>query len=275
MHRSFTTTCWEATGRIRQILPRRSYSLHASERSLQIIRSLQNDLDQYFPAAQVLVRQLEQGPPFDAPIELRLFSPDVDRLWQLGEQVRTILAQVANVIHTAASLKTGRPKLWLQLDAKEAPLAGLGILSLWLFDYPCGFTAIVSIMGLIGVAVNDSIVVLAALREHPQARLGDCEAVETVVMRSTRHVLSTTVTTIAGFTPLIISGGGFWPPLAVATAGGVAGSTLMALYFIPPAYLLLVRRRAAALQNPEVDALVAVAKPNLIAVEPGNVPFKR
>jgi len=49
----------------------------------------------------------------------------------------------------------------------------------------------------------------------------------------------------------------------------------MALYFIPLAYLLLVRRRAAALQNPEVDALVAVAKPNLIAVEPGNVPFKR
>lgn len=66
-----------------------------------------------------------------------------------------------------------------------------------------------------------------------------------VVVRSTRHVLSTSVTTIAGFTPLLLAGGGFWPPLAIAIAGGVAGSTLLALYFVPSAYLLLVRRRAA------------------------------
>ncbi len=99
--------------------------LHTSERSFEIIRALQNDLDQRFPAAQVLVRQLEQGPPFDAPIELRLYGPDVDRLWQLGEQVREILSQVPDVIHTEASLKTGRPKLWLKLDAEEARLASL------------------------------------------------------------------------------------------------------------------------------------------------------
>ncbi len=99
--------------------------LQTSERSFEIIRRLQRDLDQRFPAAQVLVRQLEQGPPFDAPIEMRLYGPDVDRLWELGEQVREIMAQVPDVIHTEASLKTGRPKLWLQLDAEEARLAGL------------------------------------------------------------------------------------------------------------------------------------------------------
>lgn len=413
--------------------------LHTSERSFEIIRALQHDLDQRFPAAQVLVRQLEQGSPFNAPIELRLFGPDVDRLWQLGEQVREILAQVPDVIHTEAGLQTGRPKLWLQLDAEEAWLAGLdnvgiaaqleqtlegavggsliegteelpvrvrlaqdtrrevaeiasldllptavagrtgltgsgipvqavgqltlrpelasitrrdgersntiagfitagvlpatvlskfqarlessgfvlppgyryefggesgerdeavgnlmasvgvllvlmlatlvlcfnsfrlaaliavvaglsaglAMLALWLFDYPFGFTAIVGTMGLIGVAVNDSIVVLAALREDPQARLGEREAVGTVVMRSTRHVLSTTVTTMAGFTPLLISGGGFWPPVAVAIGGGVAGATLLALYFIPSAYMLLMRRRTATQNMTAPDALAA------------------
>lgn len=400
--------------------------LRSPERSFEIIRAL----------------QLEQGPPFDAPIELKLFGPDIDRLWQLGKQVREILAHVPDVIHTEASLKTGRPKLWLQLDAEEARLAGLdnvgiaaqleqtlegavgssliegteelpihvrlaqdtrrelaeiasldllpattsdrtglagsgipvqavgqltlrpelasitrrdgertntiggfitaGVLPatvltkfqarlkasgfalppgyryefggesgerdeavgnlmasvgvllvlmlatlvlsfnsfrlaaliavvagfsaglamwpLWLFDYPFGSTAIVGIMGLIGMAVNNSIVVLAALREHPDARLGDREAVGTVVMRSTRYVLSTTVTTIAGFTPLLISGGGFWPPLAVA-----------ALYFIPSAYILLVRRRAATLKESASDALAAMTEPRQMAVEPGNV----
>ncbi len=67
---------------------------------------------------------------------------------------------------------------------------------------------------------------------------------QAVVLRSTRHVIATTVTTIAGFTPLLLGGGGFWPPLAVAIAGGVAGATLLALYFVPSAYILLVPRRA-------------------------------
>ncbi len=149
--------------------------------------------------------------------------------------------------------------------------AGLAMLSLWLFDYPFGFTAIVGTMGLVGIAVNDSIVVLAALREDPQARLGVRDAVERVVMRSTRHVLSTTVTTIAGFTPLLISGGGFWPPLAVAIAGGVAGATLLAIYLIPSAYMLLMRRRSASLTSTAADALAAMAKPAHMAAEPGSV----
>ena len=98
---------------------------------------------------------------------------------------------------------------------------GLGLQSLWLFGYPFGFMAIVGIMGLVGVAINDSIVVLAALNSDPLARLGDTDATVAIVFRATRHVFSTTLTTVAGFIPLILGGGGFWPPLAIAIAGGV------------------------------------------------------
>ena len=44
---------------------------------------------------------------------------------------------------------------------------GLGLGALWLFGFPFGFTAIVGVMGLMGVAINDSIVVLAALQSNP------------------------------------------------------------------------------------------------------------
>jgi len=96
------------------------------------------------------------------------------------------------------------------------------------------------------VAINDSIVVLAALRENREASRGDKQAVRDVVVRSTRHILATTFTTIAGFLPLILEGGGFWPPLAITIAGGVAGATLIALVFIPSAYLLVMRVRLTA-----------------------------
>jgi Cu/Ag efflux pump CusA len=69
-------------------------------------------------------------------------------------------------------------------------------------------------------AFNDSIVVLAALRENSQARQGDARVTAAVVMHATRHVLATTCTTILGFIPLILDRTGFWPPLAIAIAGG-------------------------------------------------------
>ncbi|MDJ0590324.1 MAG: efflux RND transporter permease subunit [Pleurocapsa sp. MO_226.B13] len=118
---------------------------------------------------------------------------------------------------------------------------GLALASLWFFGYPLGFMAICGIVGLIGVAINDSIVVLAALRAHPQARYGERKAMVEVIVRSTRHVLTTTITTIAGFIPLFLDGGTY-SPLAICVAGGVGGATLLALFFVPCAYLLLTGR---------------------------------
>ena len=56
--------------------------------------------------------------------------------------------------------------------------------------------------------------------------------------RSTRHVVTTTLTTAVGFVPLILVGGEFWPPLAVAIATGVIGATFLALYLIPAVYFI-------------------------------------
>ncbi|NEO77941.1 efflux RND transporter permease subunit [Moorena sp. SIO4G3] len=119
---------------------------------------------------------------------------------------------------------------------------GLALASLWMFDYPLGFMAILGTVGLVGVAINDSIVVLAALRSDSMARQGNRKAMVEVIVLSTRHVLTTTITTVAGFIPLLLDGGQFWPPLAICIAGGVGGATLLALLFVPCAYLLLFGR---------------------------------
>ena len=111
---------------------------------------------------------------------------------------------------------------------------GLGLFAIWVSGYAWGFMSMIGTAGLVGVAINDSIVVLAALRSHTG---GGSLAVP--VLASSRHVISTTLTTAGGFVPLILSGGDFWPPLAVVIAGGVLGATLIALIFTPAAYTLL------------------------------------
>ena len=108
------------------------------------------------------------------------------------------------------------------------------------------FDTVLGTLGLIGVALNDSIVVLAAIRSNPEARDGDRDAIVDEVLGCARHVISTTLTTIGGFLPLLLFiGGDFWPSLAIVLAGGVAGATLLAVTLVPAAYALFTPAPAA------------------------------
>ena len=420
------------------LIPRRSavsqyaqamVQLTSAENQSEVIHRLQADLDQEFAQARVLVRQLEQGPPFDAPVEVRLFGPDLERLQELGEELRTVLVDTPGVLHTRSEMDEVLPGLALDIKEAEARAAGmsltelamqlnaategvvggsiveateelpvrirlanesrssldqiasldfvnsairnssnpnrpenryrgvpvsaigrfhlksefgsithlagrrmneiqvyipagmlpsivlnafqerlaesgfeppsgytlryggeaakrdeavsnlmasvgillvlmiatlvlsfgsfrlasivglvgalsvgLGMGALWVFGFPFGFMAIIGTMGLMGVAINDTIVVLAAIQSDEEAASGDRVAMRNVVSQATRHIISTSLTTMAGFTPLILGGGGFWPPLAVAIAGGVGGATILALFLVPSCYLLLMCR---------------------------------
>lgn len=123
---------------------------------------------------------------------------------------------------------------------------GLGTGSLWLFGYAISFPAIIGLLALVGVAINDSIVVLTALREDALARTGDIEAMQQTILGCTRHVLCTTFTTVLGFLPLILGGGSFWPPMAIVIGFGITGASLTALTFLPCAYRILALQRSAS-----------------------------
>ncbi|MEO1210190.1 MAG: efflux RND transporter permease subunit, partial [Cyanobacteria bacterium J06638_20] len=386
-----------------------------------LIQDLQTELDRLMPSARVLVQKLQQGPPFNAPVEMRIYGPDLDQLRQMGMEVREIATTIPNVVHVRDDLTEGRPKLGLFVDNEQVQQAGLtntdlaqqlsaysegvtggailestenlpvrvrltntdrasletlasldlrpdqasdrafrpasalgefelvselasiarrheqrvntlqvfttpdvlpatvlealqarlaeenfalppgysyefggeyaerntavgqlmlyvpllllimltalvlslgsfrqtgiiaavavgsvgmALFSLKVFGSLLGFMAIVGTMGLVGIAINGAIIVLSALNQDPQAKYGDRKAVQDVVVKATRHVLTTTITTMVGFVPLLASGDPFWAPLAIAIAGGIGGSPILALYFTPAAYLLLQRRRS-------------------------------
>jgi multidrug efflux pump subunit AcrB len=113
--------------------------------------------------------------------------------------------------------------------------AGLSILSLAVFNYPFGINAIIGVIGSIGVSINAALIVLSALQEPIRARqFGRPSRRWWMWCRDhARHITSTTITTVGGFLPLILGGGGFWPPFAMSIAGGVALSVTLAFAFTP------------------------------------------
>ncbi|MEZ8317997.1 efflux RND transporter permease subunit [Vibrio splendidus] len=383
-----------------------------------LIPQLQKVLDEEVPEAQILVRKLNQGPPFTAPVELRVYGENLDTLKAIGEDVRLILAGVPHVTHTRETLQPGTPKVWLKVDEDTAKLngislnqfagmlqttltgresgsviegsesvpirvrvaddarenlahlsnirlpissdvystginvstlaelelttsrgaitrrngqrvntiegyieagvlpqtvlnefqkrlesyqmpsgytigfggesaerdnsvnslisnvavvvvlmvlvvvmsfnsfrmssiifmvaglaGGLGLLSVWIFGYPFGFTVIIAMLGIAGLAINAAIVILTELKLDKEASSGNVDAVVDAVMSCTRHISSTTITTVGGFMPLIIAGGGFWPPFAVAIVGGTVLTTLISFYFVPVVYHLMTKNQ--------------------------------
>ncbi|MDJ0722231.1 MAG: efflux RND transporter permease subunit [Desulfobacterales bacterium] len=114
---------------------------------------------------------------------------------------------------------------------------GLGMLALKIAGYPLGFNPLIGSIGLTGVAINDTIVVLAAITSNHSAKHGHVPSIVDETFGCGRHVLSTTFTTIGGFIPLLLlSGGSFWPPLSVVIAGGIGFSLILAMFFTPLAY---------------------------------------
>jgi len=129
---------------------------------------------------------------------------------------------------------------------------GLGMLALKIAGYPLGFNPLIGSIGLTGVAINDTIVVLAAILGNEKAKHGDIQEIVKETFGCARHVLSTTFTTIGGFIPLLLfSGGSFWPPLSVVIAGGIGFALILAMFFTPLAYKIYAdvqyRKRTEAL----------------------------
>ena len=113
---------------------------------------------------------------------------------------------------------------------------GLSFIGLILGQQNYGFIATIGAIGLIGLSINDSIIVLSHIKERASKTLMKKADLIEVVIRSTRHIITTSLTTLAGFIPLIFASV-FFKPLAWAMSIGVLGATLTALLYIPATYI--------------------------------------
>jgi multidrug efflux pump subunit AcrB len=115
---------------------------------------------------------------------------------------------------------------------------GLSFLGLFVGQQNYGFIGTIAAVGLIGLSINDSIIVLSHIKEEAKKKLiSKAELIE-VVIRSTRHIITTSLTTLGGFAPLIFASV-FFRPLAWAMSIGVLGATMTALLYIPAMFIIL------------------------------------
>jgi multidrug efflux pump subunit AcrB len=163
-----------------------------------------------------------------------------------AEVTRTIMAPMALIIAALIATLVVTFNSW-RLTAIALLVCGcstgLSLLCLAIFNFSFGIMAMLGVIGSIGVSINAAIIIMTALQAHDSARLGNLVAVRWVVMDSSRHIVSTTLTTFGGFLPLILEGSRFWTPFAMAIAGGVLLSTIISFFLVPPMFVLTMGSR--------------------------------
>jgi HAE1 family hydrophobic/amphiphilic exporter-1 len=132
------------------------------------------------------------------------------------------------------------------------PLAGAGgVLGLWIVDHwlaPQRFDLMTALgfVILIGVVVNNAILVV----DGALARLRDgadlATAVPAAVAARVRPIFMSTATSLAGLLPMVVfpgSGAELYRGVGAVVLGGLALSTLLTLYVVPCLFTLLWRLR--------------------------------
>ena len=133
----------------------------------------------------------------------------------------------------------------------SVPLMVIGVaIGLFVTNTPLSVTSIIGILVLVGIVVNNGIVLVDYINQQKEKGMASYEAIVISVKNRVRPILMTALTTILGLLPLALGigeGTEINQPMGIAVIGGLISSTFLTLFIVPIIYSLFdkeTRRRA-------------------------------
>jgi HAE1 family hydrophobic/amphiphilic exporter-1 len=135
------------------------------------------------------------------------------------------------------------------------PLAIVGsIWAFFIFGKTLNIMAIIGVIMLVGIAVNDSIILVDRINQLMRDGVDRKNAIIQAGQQRIRPIIMTSLTTILALLPLTFGFGqsaSLRSPMALAVVGGLITSTLLTLIVIPCVYDVLDRFRLLFVRNKE------------------------
>ena len=127
------------------------------------------------------------------------------------------------------------------------PFAVVGVLiGLWVSDTPLGIMGLLGVLMLVGIVVNNGIILVDYTRLLQGRGMSVLEAAVASGRSRMRPILMTTLTTVMGMVPMAVGNGvgsEMWNSLGMSVAWGLSFSTLITLLLIPVLYCILALRQ--------------------------------
>ncbi|MBX2861657.1 MAG: efflux RND transporter permease subunit [Vampirovibrio sp.] len=103
---------------------------------------------------------------------------------------------------------------------------------------PFGFMAMLGLISLMGIIVNNAIMLIDRIETERKDGLEVEEAIVSAAQQRLRPIVMTATTTIIGLIPLALQGGEMWRPMANTIIFGLAFATVLTLVLCPVLYAL-------------------------------------
>jgi len=134
-----------------------------------------------------------------------------------------------------------------------APLGLVGAVPfLLLLHQPFGFNAILGLIGLSGILMRNTLILIGQIHTNLTEGLDPYHAVIEATVQRARPVILTALAAVLAFIPLTTNV--FWGSMAVTLIGGTIGGTVLTLLFLPALYAIWFRIRAAEDEFPAAQA---------------------
>jgi len=190
------------------------------------------------------VTEAMQGMAFPAGVSWAVTGADAEQRRTTSELSLVALLSVALVfLVLAGEFGSFRIPLVVMLTV---PLAAAGgILFLWMTGQTINAVSLIGIVVMIGMADNEAVVKLDAIRRFREAGHSVDEAIVLGGHQRLRAIALTNLTTITGVLPLVFgwgSGGSLYQPLAAGVIGGSISALLVTFFLLPTAYAVMERR---------------------------------
>ncbi len=118
-----------------------------------------------------------------------------------------------------------------------APLGLIGAVpALLLFQQPFGFTAILGLIGLAGILMRNTLILIEQIKTNRAEGASPYDAVIEATVQRARPVILTALAAVLAFIPLSFSV--FWGSMALTLIGGTALGTVLTLLFLPSLYAI-------------------------------------
>jgi multidrug efflux pump subunit AcrB len=122
------------------------------------------------------------------------------------------------------------------------PLAVVGsIYALLLAGQTFSFTAFIGLTSLIGIVINNAIMLVDYTNWLRKEGVSKAEALRIAGETRFTPIILTTLTTAGGLLPLTLQGGDLWAPMGWTIIGGLLVSTFLTLLVVPVLYSIVVR----------------------------------
>ncbi|HXR91453.1 MAG TPA: efflux RND transporter permease subunit, partial [Steroidobacteraceae bacterium] len=137
-----------------------------------------------------------------------------------------------------------------------APLGLVGAVPILLILHqPFGFNAILGLIGLSGILMRNTLILIGQIHANEAQGLDPYHAVVEATVQRARPVILTALAAVLAFIPLTTSV--FWGSMACTLNGGTAAGTVLTLLFLPALYAIWFRVRNPAVHSLTVGSLAA------------------